>query len=96
MEKHIIFWNGKKFNLLTIEGKLKYLGEQLNALGATKDVIKIYRYLKFETTIKDLRRDVLLKTAYDILKKCNQDEFECDIYCLMEDIVSELGLDEPD
>ncbi len=48
MEKHIIFWNGKKFNLLTIEGKLEYLGEQLRSLGAAKGVMEIYKELKKE------------------------------------------------
>lgn len=53
------------------------------------------------------RREILLKAAYDILKKCDEgpyvknaleetafyDEAECDGFCLMEDIASELDID---
>ena len=53
------------------------------------------------------RKTVLLKAAYDILKKCDEgpyvvdalgvtavwDGADCDGYCLMEDIKNELGLD---
>lgn len=54
------------------------------------------------------RKDVLLKAAYDILKKCEKSRFvenvlsttaiwddaECDGYCLMGEIANELGIDE--
>jgi len=52
------------------------------------------------------RKDVLLKAAYDILKKCDEankvievlhqtasyDGTECDGFCLMNDIADELDL----
>lgn len=52
------------------------------------------------------RKDVLLKAAYDILKKCERspvvenvlsttaiwDDAECDGYCLMGEIANELGI----
>ena len=54
------------------------------------------------------RKDILLKAAYDILKKCENstvvldvtcqtafyDNAECDGYCLMKDIAIELGIDD--
>ena len=54
------------------------------------------------------RKDILLKAAYDLLKKCNEshyvlnvlyetvfyDDAECDGYCLGNDIAIELGLEE--
>lgn len=54
------------------------------------------------------RKVVLLKAAYDLLKKANEpgyvldvmettvhyDDAECDGSCLMEDIATELGLEE--
>ena len=54
------------------------------------------------------RNQILLRAAYDMLKKCHDsdyvispmettvfyDEADCDGHCLMEDIASELGLDE--
>ena len=53
------------------------------------------------------RKDVLLKAAYDLLKKADEAHFaeqataivvhydgaDCDGHCLMEDIAIELGLD---
>lgn len=53
------------------------------------------------------RKDILLRAAYDLLKRASQDHFvreatsiqtrfddaNCDGYCLMEDIAAELGLD---
>ena len=58
---------------------------------------------------KDNNRDrILLRAAYDILKKCNQgpyvknvleetafyDDVDCDGYCLAQDIAIELGIDD--
>ena len=54
------------------------------------------------------RKEVLLKAAYDLLKKAKEahfveqatciivyyDDAECDGYCLMEDIATDLGIDE--
>ena len=54
------------------------------------------------------RKDILLKAAYDLLKKCDDAPFvaevvsetvfydgaDCDGYCLMEDIKHELNLEE--
>jgi len=54
------------------------------------------------------RKDILLKAAYDLLKKAeaahyveqataivvHYDDADCDGYCLMEDIASELGLND--
>ena len=54
------------------------------------------------------RKIILLKATYELLKKCDEgpfvknvmeetvfyDDTECDGYCLMEDIETELGLDE--
>ena len=54
------------------------------------------------------RKDVLLRAAYDLLKRSTQDDFvrdatgiltrfdgaDCDGYCLMDDIASELGLED--
>jgi len=54
------------------------------------------------------RKDILLRAAYDLLKRSTQDLYtreatsiltrfdnaNCDGYCLMEDIAAELGLDE--
>ena len=54
------------------------------------------------------RKVVLLRAAYDMLKKCNDshvvispmettvfyDEADCDGSCLMEDIANELGIEE--
>ena len=54
------------------------------------------------------RAEILLRAAYDLLKKCDSggyikdaltetvfyDDAECDGYCLANDIASELGLDE--
>ena len=56
----------------------------------------------------ETRKDVLLKAAYDLLKKCETsryvenilamtatwDDAECDGYCLMNEIADELGLDD--
>lgn len=56
------------------------------------------------------RRLVLLRAAYDLLKQAEEDHFvrqateitvhyddtECDGYCLMEDIATELGIEEED
>ena len=56
------------------------------------------------------RKEVLLKAAYDILKKCDEgpyvknalevtaeyDGTECDGYCLANDIAIELGLPDMD
>jgi hypothetical protein len=56
------------------------------------------------------RKDILLKAAYDMLKKCREayyvispmevtvfyDDADCDGFCLMEDIAHELGLDDND
>jgi len=56
------------------------------------------------------RKTVLLKAAYDLLKKCNEgpyvkdvmgetafyDDAECDGWCLATDIAFELDLEEPD
>lgn len=53
------------------------------------------------------RKTILLKAAYDLLKKCNEgsyiknvmeetafyDGVDCDGFCLMEDIASELEID---
>jgi len=53
------------------------------------------------------RKKVLLKAAYDLLKKCDEgpyvknaleetvfyDDAECDGFCLMEDIAAELEID---
>jgi len=53
------------------------------------------------------RKDILLKAAYDMLKKCDEspfvispmettvhyDEADCDGNCLMEDIANELNID---
>jgi len=53
------------------------------------------------------RKEILLKAAYDILKKCHDSEYvveamgetafyddaECDGNCLLDDIAIELGLD---
>ena len=53
------------------------------------------------------RKTVLLKAAYDLLKKCDEgpyvknalatvvhyDDADCDGVCLMEDIAIELGID---
>jgi len=53
------------------------------------------------------RKEILLKAAYELLKKqelshyvlnlleksVHYDEADCDGYCLMEDIASELGLE---
>lgn len=58
--------------------------------------------------VEDPRKDVLLRATYDILKKCATgpyvknaleetafyDDTDCDGFCLMEDIASELGIDE--
>jgi len=58
--------------------------------------------------MSDDRAKVLLKTAYDILNKCNDgiyvknaiteiafyDNAECDGFCLMNDIASYLGLED--
>jgi hypothetical protein len=55
-----------------------------------------------------LRKDVLLKAAYDVLKKCDEsryvlnamsttvhyDDAQCDGTCLMNDIAVELGIDD--
>lgn len=57
---------------------------------------------------KQDRKDVLLRAAYDILKKCDEgpyvknaleetafyDGTDCDGYCLMNDIADELGIEE--
>jgi len=54
------------------------------------------------------RKEILLKAAHEILSKCNEapyrqnalevttyyDGTECDGFCLMEDIATELGIDE--
>jgi len=54
------------------------------------------------------RKDILLRAAYDLLRRSTQDHFvreatsilvrfdnaNCDGYCLMEDIASELELDD--
>ena len=54
------------------------------------------------------RKDVLLRAAYDLLKRSTQtgyveeatgilvrfDEANCDGHCLMDDIATELGLDD--
>jgi hypothetical protein len=54
------------------------------------------------------RKEILLRAAYDLLKRSTQDHFvreatsiltrfddaDCDGYCLMEDIAAELGLDD--
>ena len=54
------------------------------------------------------RKETLLRAAYDLLKRSTQDIYvreatsilvrfddaNCDGYCLMEDIASELGLDD--
>jgi len=54
------------------------------------------------------RKDVLLRAAYDILKKCDEgpyvknaleetalwDGVDCDGYCLMEEIKDLLGIDD--
>jgi len=54
------------------------------------------------------RKDVLLRAAYDLLKRSTQDHYvkeatsiltrlddaNCDGYCLMEDIAIELGLED--
>lgn len=58
------------------------------------------------TEITD-RKTVLLKAAYELLRKCDRsfyvlnvmeqtthyDEAECDGFCLMEDIAHELGIE---
>lgn len=55
------------------------------------------------------RKDILLRAAYDLLKKCDEgsyvqdalattvfyDEADCDGFCLMTDIASLLEIDEP-
>jgi hypothetical protein len=55
-----------------------------------------------------MRKEILLRAAYDLLKRSTQDHFvreatsivtrfddaNCDGWCLMEDIASELGLDD--
>lgn len=57
-------------------------------------------------SMKD-RKDILLRAAYDLLKRADKatyvvetlgilthyDEADCDGYCLMDDIASELGLE---
>lgn len=62
---------------------------------------------KKETKMED-RKDVLLRAAYDLLKKSTMyhyvreatsilvryDDANCDGYCLMEDIADELGIDD--
>lgn len=62
---------------------------------------------KVETSPTD-RKSVLLRAAYDLLKRSTQghyvvgatsiqthyDAADCDGYCLMEDIAYELGLDD--
>ena len=54
------------------------------------------------------RKEILLRAAYDLLKRSTQDYYvreatsietrfddaNCDGYCLMEDIATELGLDD--
>lgn len=54
------------------------------------------------------RKEILLRAAYDLLKRSTQDHFvqeatsiltrfddaDCDGYCLMKDIATELGLDD--
>ena len=54
------------------------------------------------------RKIILLRAAYDLLKRASQDHYvheatsivtrfddaNCDGYCLMEDIAAELGLDD--
>jgi len=54
------------------------------------------------------RKEILLRAAYDLLKRSTQDHYvreatsiltrfdgaDCDGYCLMEDIATELGLDD--
>lgn len=55
------------------------------------------------------RKDVLLKAAYDLLKKCEEspyytlnvleetafyDDTDCDGYCLKDDIAIELGIED--
>jgi hypothetical protein len=54
------------------------------------------------------RKEILLRAAYDLLKRSTQDHYvreatsiltrfdeaDCDGYCLMEDIAAELGLDD--
>ena len=56
---------------------------------------------------KENRKDILLKAAYDLLKKCDESTYvlsvleetikydgtNCDGSCLMEDIAIELGID---
>ena len=72
-----------------------------------------------ETAVKDSlpapicsadRRDILLRAAYDLLKRSTRDHYvreataitvrydeaNCDGYCLMEDIASELDIDDED
>jgi hypothetical protein len=63
----------------------------------------------FEST-EECRKDVLLKAAYDLLKKCNDshyvlnalsttvfyDDAECDGFCLANDIANTLGFAEID
>ena len=58
--------------------------------------------------MSDDRRAILLRAAYDLLKRSTQcsyvieataiqtrfDDANCDGYCLMEDIAMELGLDD--
>lgn len=53
------------------------------------------------------RKEILLRAAFDLLRKCEDapfvqspfeltafyDEADCDGYCLMEDIATELGID---
>jgi hypothetical protein len=62
---------------------------------------------KFAVVRKN-RKDVLLKAAYDLLRKADNahfveqatcitvhyDDAECDGYCLMEDIATELGIED--
>lgn len=75
---------------------------------ALRDLLREARQKRKEESMKIDRKKVLLKAAYDLLRKANDshyveqaisikvryDNAECDGYCLMEDIAEELGIED--